>query len=138
MAGTGGRTTRRSGRCVIALLALALYSGVVEELVFRGVVFRVLEEWLGTWVALVLASLLFGGLHLTNPDATLWGAVAIALDAGTLLTACYVLIRRLWLAIGLHFGWNFLQGRADPAPVVWPALPSRRTDPTHSSAYDGT
>ena len=35
--------------------------------------------------------------------------MAIILEAGVLLGAAYVLTRRLWMAIGIHFAWNFTQ-----------------------------
>jgi membrane protease YdiL (CAAX protease family) len=95
---------------VVSLFAASLFAGVVEELVFRGVVFRVLEELTGTWWALALSAALFGGLHFGNPGATAWGALAIAIEAGVLLGAAYVATRRLWVPIGLHFAWNFTQG----------------------------
>jgi len=76
----------------------------------RGIIFRIIEESLGTWIALVLSAILFGAMHLGNPNATVSSALAIALEAGLLLAACYVLTRRLWLAIGLHLAWNFTQG----------------------------
>jgi membrane protease YdiL (CAAX protease family) len=91
-------------------LTLAVMSGFLEELIARGIIFRILEEWLGTWIALTLSALLFGALHLGNPNATLASATAIALEAGLLLGACYILTRRLWLAVGLHLAWNFTQG----------------------------
>ena len=47
--------------------------------------------------------------HLSNPQAKLYGAAAIGIEAGMLLGAAYVATRRLWLAIGIHFGWNFMQ-----------------------------
>ncbi|TDC00788.1 CPBP family intramembrane metalloprotease [Nonomuraea longispora] len=80
---------------------------VAEELVFRGVVFRIMEERTGTVIALVVSTLLFGATHLVNVNATLWGALAIALTGGTMTTAAYVVTRSLWLPIGLHFAWNF-------------------------------
>jgi membrane protease YdiL (CAAX protease family) len=80
---------------------------VAEELVFRGVVFRIMEERTGTVIALVVSTLLFGATHLVNVNATLWGALAIALTGGTMTTAAYVATRSLWLPIGLHFAWNF-------------------------------
>jgi hypothetical protein len=30
-------------------------------------------------------------------------------EGGVLLSAAYVLTRRLWLPIGIHFGWDFSQ-----------------------------
>jgi membrane protease YdiL (CAAX protease family) len=91
-------------------LAAAIFAGVVEEVVFRALLLRMVEDWLGTWVALVMSVLLFGALHLANPQATLWGASAIALEGGLLLGAAFVFTRRLWLAIGIHAAWNFTQG----------------------------
>lgn len=82
---------------------------VAEELLFRGVVFRIMEERTGTVIALVVSMLLFGAMHLVNANATLWGAFAIALTGGVMLAAAYVATRSLWLSIGLHFAWNFTQ-----------------------------
>jgi len=92
------------------VFAGAVISGVVEEILFRGILFRIAEQVLGTWLALLISALLFGLLHLFNPNATWVAAIAIALEAGILLAAAYVLTRRLWLAIGVHFAWNFTQG----------------------------
>jgi len=93
-----------------AALGMALMAGVCEELIFRGAVYRLLEEGFGTAVALILSGVLFGLLHAGNPGATLASTTAIALEAGILLAAAYALTRSLWLPIGLHFGWNFTEG----------------------------
>lgn len=95
---------------LIASLSLSVMSGFIEELLVRGIIFRIMEESLGTWIALSFSAVLFGFMHLGNPNASLTSAMAIALEAGLLLGACYVLTRRLWLAIGVHFAWNFAQG----------------------------
>ena len=87
-----------------------LGAGFTEEILFRGILLRLIEGWVGTWWALAITSFLFGISHLGNAHATVFGAVAIALEAGILLGACYLLTRRLWLAIGLHAAWNFVQG----------------------------
>jgi len=89
------------------LLGMLTAAAVAEEVVFRGVLLRVLEERAGTVGALVLTSVLFGALHLVNPDASLWGAAAVAAEGGLMLGAAYVATRTLWLPIGLHLGWNF-------------------------------
>ena len=84
-------------------------AGFAEELLIRGVVFRLVEESLGSWLAVVLSATLFGLLHGLNPGATVVSTLAIALEAGVLLAAAYVYSRRLWLPIGLHIGWNFTE-----------------------------
>jgi membrane protease YdiL (CAAX protease family) len=94
----------------IALLGFTAAAAVTEELVFRGILFRIIEEQAGTWGALGLTGLLFGLSHLFNTHATLWGAIAIAIEAGGMLAAAYAATRSLWLPIGLHFGWNFAEG----------------------------
>ena len=94
---------------LVTAFGIAAGSGYIEEVIFRGVVFRIVEEALGTWLALGITVALFGLVHLGNPNATLFGAAAIGVEAGMLLGAAYVLTRRLWFAIGLHFAWNFLQ-----------------------------
>lgn len=92
------------------LVGFMAAAAVTEELLFRGVLFRIIEQWTGTWIALVLTAVLFGLSHLFNEHATLWGALAIAIEAGGLLTSAYIATRKLWLPIGLHFGWNFAAG----------------------------
>ncbi len=91
-------------------IALSIFSGVGEEIVLRGLFFRLIERWLGSWIALILSAALFGALHLGNPNATLFAGLAIALEAGVMLAALYMVTRRLWAAIGLHAAWNFAQG----------------------------
>ena len=100
-----------------AMLAMAVTSGTIEEIMFRGILLRHLEAMLGSWAALALTSLLFGAAHLTNPGASLFAAFAIAMEAGILLGAAYLLTRRLWLAVGIHAAWNFTQGWVFSIPV---------------------
>jgi membrane protease YdiL (CAAX protease family) len=85
-------------------------SGVLEELLFRLVAFRLLWRAFGVWWALALSAALFGGLHLGNPNATVFAAICIAFEAGILLAGFYVLTGRLWAPVGVHAGWNFTQG----------------------------
>ncbi|MEV7104211.1 CPBP family intramembrane glutamic endopeptidase [Streptomyces atroolivaceus] len=91
----------------VGLVGFMAAASVTEEVMFRGVLFRIIEERTGTWIALTLTALLFGAVHLLNPNATLWGGLAIAIEAGGMLAAAYAATRTLWLPIGLHFGWNF-------------------------------
>jgi membrane protease YdiL (CAAX protease family) len=91
-------------------LALAVMAGFLEELLFRGILFRLSAKIVGTWGALLFTSALFGLAHLGNKGATLSSGLAIVLEAGVLLGAAYAVTRRLWLPIGLHIGWNFTEG----------------------------
>jgi membrane protease YdiL (CAAX protease family) len=93
----------------VGLIGFMAAAAVTEELLFRGVLFRIVEERVGTWIAMTVTGVLFGLSHLFNPDASLWGAVAIAIEAGGMLAAAYAATRSLWVPIGLHFGWNFAE-----------------------------
>ncbi|WP_379920963.1 CPBP family intramembrane glutamic endopeptidase [Erythrobacter sp. R86502] len=94
---------------MIPAIAMAISSGFLEELLFRGALFRIVEEWLGSWASVVISSVVFGFVHLMNLAATLTGAIFISIEAGLLLAAAYMLTRRLWLGIGFHISWNYTQ-----------------------------
>ncbi|WP_320780426.1 CPBP family intramembrane glutamic endopeptidase [Streptomyces sp. CRN 30] len=91
----------------LTVLGVMVGVAVTEELLFRGVLFRLVEELTGTRGALAVSAVLFGGLHLLNPEATLWGALAIAVEGGLMLGAAYAATRTLWVPIGVHLGWNY-------------------------------
>lgn len=81
-----------------------------EEVMFRGILFKMIDERFNTMAALLASGLLFGLMHLLNPGATLWRAVAIAVEAGFLLGAAYKCSGTLWIPIGIHWAWNFTEG----------------------------
>lgn len=116
-----------------AVLVVGIGAGISEEIVVRGVLFRIVEEGLGTWWALAISALLFGAAHIANPAATWWSSVAIAIEAGVLLSLLYAVTRSLWTCIGLHAAWNIMQGTVYGIPVSgtkangW--LVSHRTGP---------
>lgn len=90
-------------------LAMAIKSGIFEELLFRGILHKSVEDMFGSWAGIAASSLVFGLLHLLNPAATLGGAIYISIEAGLLLSAAYMVTRRLWICMGLHMGWNYFQ-----------------------------
>lgn len=98
-------------------LLTAVVPGITEEIVSRGILFRLTEEGLGTWIALAVSALFFGFAHAANPGATWWTSVAISIEAGLLFGLLYHVTRSLWWCIGLHAGWNFVQGAVFGIPV---------------------
>jgi membrane protease YdiL (CAAX protease family) len=94
---------------MLPALAMSLSAGVLEELMYRGGLFRIVEESLGSWISLAVSALVFGLSHYAPVDGALWGSFAITIEAGLLLAAAYMLTRRLWISIGLHVAWNFAQ-----------------------------
>ena len=118
LAGAYRITGLRENLSIMAIpLCVSFGAAVIEEILFRGIVFRLLEESLGTWIALALSATLFGLVHLSSPHATPLAALAIALEAGIMLAAAYLLTRRLWLAIGIHAAWNFTQSGVFSVPT---------------------
>ena len=92
------------------VFSAGIVAGISEEIFFRGILFRLVEEGLGTWGAVAVSALVFGFAHLTNAHGSVWGSVAIAIESGVLLAAVYVVTRSLWWCIGLHFAWNIVEG----------------------------
>ena len=107
----------QTGQVVRDVFETAIFAGFAEELLFRGILFRWIEEFAGTWVALIVTAGLFGLVHIENPNATWFSSFAIAVEAGLLLGGAYMLTRSLWAPIGLHAAWNFTQGYIFDIPV---------------------
>ncbi|SDB89176.1 hypothetical protein GA0111570_106195 [Raineyella antarctica] len=102
--------TDTAGPWLVPALTMGLMAGVVEEILLRAGLHRLVEQGLGTWGSAVVSGTLFGLLHLVNPDGSLWGAIAIALEAGLSFALLYTLTRSLWVVMGLHAAWNLTQG----------------------------
>ena len=114
----GYRITGWNGAHVLyAGVAMAIASGVTEEILLRGIIFRFVEAAAGSVISLIFSAGLFGVLHLGNPNASWVAAFAIAIEAGVMLAAVYMITRRLWAAIGVHMAWNFVQGPLFGVPV---------------------
>ena len=83
--------------------------GIVEELIFRGAIFRLVSSIFGAWWALVLSSALFGAWHLVKPGADLIAVLGVMFAGGIPMTALYIVTGRLWASIGYHMAWNFTE-----------------------------
>jgi len=94
---------------ILPSLAMAFTSAIFEEIVFRGIIFRITEEKLGSYWALAISAIIFGAMHLANPHSTVLASLGLAIQAGLLLGAAYIFSRNLWFPIAIHFAWNFTQ-----------------------------
>ena len=95
---------------LIQNLFMFLTVAVGEEVLFRGIIFRMIDDRGGTVVGLVASALIFGFVHITKSNATVWSSLAIAIEAGLLLAAAYKWSGTLWVPIGIHWAWNYFQG----------------------------
>jgi membrane protease YdiL (CAAX protease family) len=95
----------------VAIVALVfdVAGAVVEELLLRGILFRIAEESVGTWIALAVSVLIFGGLYAIEADAPIAVVVMVGLAGGLLPSAAYARTRRLWLPIGIHARLDLVQ-----------------------------
>ncbi len=93
---------------VLIPLSVAFSVAIFEEVLLRGILFRIAEEKLGSYWALAISALVFGLLHLANPGSTLLSGLCVVV-AGAVFGLAYVATRSLWFPIAIHFAWNFVQ-----------------------------
>jgi membrane protease YdiL (CAAX protease family) len=96
-------------RFVLDLFVKFFMGAFIEELIFRLIIYKLTEELLGTWIALLIQVLLFGFAHGLNENATLFTTFSVVIVGGLVYCAAYIYTRSLWLPLGFHFGWNFSQ-----------------------------
>jgi len=87
-----------------------------EEILFRGYPFQRLIESLSPVASVAIFSTFFGLMHKSNPDATPL-SVANTVIAGTFFAVAYLKTRGLWLPLGFHIAWNYVQGCLFSLPV---------------------
>ncbi|MFZ6844414.1 lysostaphin resistance A-like protein [Undibacterium sp. RuTC16W] len=105
----GFQITAKSPLNVITIpLLMHLTIGMVEEMLLRGVFFRIVQQSLGSWLALLISAMVFGTMHLVNDNITVLGFASIT-AAGLLLAAAFMVTGRLWLCVAMHAAWNFFQ-----------------------------
>lgn len=80
-------------------------AAVLEEVAFRGILFRLLEERIGTRAALAVSAIVFGAVHLSNHGTSWITAITVTL-AGLMWASVYVLSRNIWVTAAHHCFWN--------------------------------
>ncbi len=115
---------------ILPSFTTALTAGFVTEIIFRGILFRIIEDKFGTLIAITFMALLFIVFHLNVEGATPVSVLSTAMISGMLLSSVYVLTRSLWFPIFLHFGWDFTEpgiyGAINPGNSIEQSLFSSR------------
>lgn len=123
------RSDVTAGTLLTTFVAAAVLTPLFEEIVFRYLMFRGLEWFLGSWTALAVSGALFGVAHLmfSAPDGPMEHVLIVTAGtlAGIFFAAGYLATRALWLPIGLHAGWNAVTNvlvgpdRLDANRLLW-------------------
>ncbi len=93
---------------VIVNLILVMSFVIIEEVFFRGILYRIIENSWGTKVAIISSALIFALLHLGNENTSVLSFLSV-ISGGALLGIIYTYTRNLLAPIAFHFGWNLTQ-----------------------------
>lgn len=97
----------------VSSICLTLIIVAWEELWFRGIILNLCARHLSTVNLSITIGILFMLVHLLNPKIDLLKTGVTLFFAGALLTILYFYFKTIWLAIGLHFGNNYLNSILD-------------------------
>ncbi|MCR5802782.1 MAG: CPBP family intramembrane metalloprotease [Clostridia bacterium] len=92
-----------------SVLFFSIGAGIVEELVFRGVIMGLLENKTNFKIAMIIPSVLFGAAHMIGADLSFVSTIQL-LIAGTLVGILFSLIAKysdnIWEGAIVHSVWN--------------------------------
>jgi len=108
----------------LSWLSIFLLAAVIEEITARGIVFRFIADKWNVVAGLVVSSIIFGFVHLFNPNTTALSCLRIAITGGWLCGIAYAYHRTLWVPIGIHWAWNYIQSSIFEHSVPGSALNS--------------
>jgi len=104
--------------------SIYLLAAVIEEITARGILFRFITDKWNVVAGLVVSSIIFGFVHLFNPNTTALSCLRIAITGGWLCGIAYAYHRTLWVPIGIHWAWNYMQSNIFEHSVPGSALNS--------------
>ncbi len=93
---------------IIVNLILILGLVITEELFFRGIFYKMLEQFWGTIKAIALSSIVFALLHISNDNTSVASFISVIVG-GAVLGILYTHSRNILVPIAFHFGWNLSQ-----------------------------
>lgn len=94
---------------LLPVLFMFITVGFIEEILTRGIMQHGLYKSHKIWLAILLPSVIFGALHLSNPNISIIAIINIIL-VGIVFAIFTYRTGNLYLVIGYHITWNFFQG----------------------------
>lgn len=95
--------------CVAITFVAYILVGFGEEIFFRGVIMLSLKPLGSKRLVAIVTAALFAVMHLGNNGVTVL-AVGNLFVFGLFAAFCYICSGNIWLPIGFHITWNFVQG----------------------------
>jgi len=96
---------------LLIYFVIYLFTGWSEELLSRGYHLQTISSGTNLFWGVILSSVIFAFMHLSNPNSENVVMVILGLIAAGLFMAYgYVRTGQLWVSIGIHIGWNFFEG----------------------------
>jgi len=102
---------------VLTFFVIFIFVGWNEELLSRGYHLQTIASGINLFWGVVISSIIFGILHIGNPNSVPLPTILGIFFAGLFLAYGYIRTKQLWLSIGLHIGWNFFEGVVFGFPV---------------------
>jgi membrane protease YdiL (CAAX protease family) len=93
---------------ILYFIAFAL-AAFFEEAINRGYIFQALLEGTGMWIAVISISVVFVLGHATNTGFD-WNNAVFFFVHGIIYCTLYLLTRSIWVPVGFHLAWNWIQG----------------------------
>ena len=105
------------GKTLLISCLVFIPAAAAEEIVFRGYPLQTMTRAHLAWVGLILTSILFAWVHLSNPNVVPGFTLVNTTLAGIWLGVAYLRTRSLWFPLGIHWSWNWMMGAVLGLPV---------------------
>jgi uncharacterized protein len=105
------------GQTLAVSILVFVFAAAAEEMLFRGYPLQTLTRAQLAWVGVLLTSVPFAAVHLRNPNVVPGFTFINTALAGVWLAVAYLRTRSLWLPLGLHWSWNWVQASLLGLPV---------------------
>lgn len=108
---------------IFVWIIVFVFIGFAEEFFNRGLLMSVLRRTNNKFLIIVLPSVIFGCIHLWNPNVTFISILNIIM-IGIVLSFMYYKSGNLWMCIGYHTTWNLFESIVYGMPVSGMNVPT--------------